>query len=69
MAKFALSHTKDVLSIAVKKPNWDLKRDLEPKLEKLAKRTRRALVEMLNEKLRSEESSGNLAEAVSKAGN
>eukprot|EP01116_Phalansterium_solitarium_P021817 TRINITY_DN6952_c0_g1_i1.p1 TRINITY_DN6952_c0_g1~~TRINITY_DN6952_c0_g1_i1.p1 ORF type:complete len:155 (+),score=36.91 TRINITY_DN6952_c0_g1_i1:80-544(+) len=44
-----------VLTIAPKKANWDLKRDLEPKLRKLETRTQRAIIEMLREKLKAEE--------------
>lgn len=36
------------LSIAPKKLNWDLKRDIEKKLEKLEIRTQRAIVEMMS---------------------
>jgi len=43
-----------VLTIAPKKANWDLKRDLEPKLRKLEARTQRALIEMMREKLKAE---------------
>ncbi|KAF6260392.1 cwf18 pre-mRNA splicing factor-domain-containing protein, partial [Scenedesmus sp. NREL 46B-D3] len=34
-------------SVAPKKANWDLKREVEPRLAKLERRTQRALVEML----------------------
>ncbi|KAL6043368.1 ATP-dependent RNA helicase [Balamuthia mandrillaris] len=47
----------DVLNLAPKKPNWDLKRDVEKKLDILEKRTQRALYEMLKEKLEKEEQS------------
>ena len=43
------------LNIIPKKINWDLKRHIEPKVEKLRKRTQRAIVEILKEKLSSEE--------------
>jgi coiled-coil domain-containing protein 12 len=36
-------------SVAPKKVNWDLKREVEPRLAKLERRTQRALVEMLLE--------------------
>jgi len=34
--------------LAPKKPNWDLKRDVEKKLEVLEKRTQRAIVKLLS---------------------
>ena len=37
------------INIAPKKPNWDLKRDLEGKLTVLNKRTRRALRTLIRE--------------------
>lgn len=37
-------------AVAPKKPAWDLKRDIAPKLAKLEKRTRRAIVELVREK-------------------
>ena len=43
------------LNIVPKKINWDLKRHIEPKIEKLRKRTQRAIVEILKEKLSKEE--------------
>ena len=39
------------LDIAPKKPNWDLKRDITKKLEKLERRTQQALVEMIREQV------------------
>eukprot|EP00243_Klebsormidium_subtile_P003261 TRINITY_DN16550_c0_g1_i1.p1 TRINITY_DN16550_c0_g1~~TRINITY_DN16550_c0_g1_i1.p1 ORF type:complete len:140 (-),score=36.00 TRINITY_DN16550_c0_g1_i1:207-626(-) len=36
-------------SIAPKKPNWDLRRDVAKKLDKLERRTQRAMVELLQE--------------------
>lgn len=39
--------------MAPKKANWDLKRDLEPRLAKLERRTQRALLQMLQEEERS----------------
>jgi coiled-coil domain-containing protein 12 len=32
-----------------KKANWDLRRDVEKKMEKLEKRTQRAMVELMRE--------------------
>jgi coiled-coil domain-containing protein 12 len=48
--------TADVEQSAPKKINWDLKRDIAPKLEKLEKRTQRAIIVMLKERLESEAS-------------
>ena len=44
----------DLTAVAPKKINWDLKRDIQPKLDKLEKRTQRAIVEMLRERLEKE---------------
>lgn len=41
-------------SMVPKKVNWDLKRDLETKLAKLERRTQRAIVELLKERLERE---------------
>eukprot|EP00026_Physarum_polycephalum_P020524 Phypoly_transcript_23157.p1 GENE.Phypoly_transcript_23157~~Phypoly_transcript_23157.p1 ORF type:complete len:183 (-),score=48.30 Phypoly_transcript_23157:40-543(-) len=55
----------NVISLAPKKPNWDLKRDAAKKLEKLERRTQRAIYELLKEKLESEgQGADNLAAAV-----
>ena len=40
--------------MAPKKINWDLKRDIESKLAKLERRTQRAIVELLKERLAKE---------------
>lgn len=39
------------LDIAVKKPNWDLKRDIAKKLDKLERRTQAAIMEVIKEKV------------------
>lgn len=36
-----------LLSVAPKKPNWDLRRDVEPKLAKLERRTQRAMIQIM----------------------
>ena len=42
--------TQNVLAnVMPKKANWDLKRDVEKKMEKLEKRTQRAMVELMRE--------------------
>ena len=38
-----------LLSVQPKKANWDLRRDVERKLEKLEKRTQRALAELMRQ--------------------
>lgn len=40
-----------VAALAPKKINWDLKRDVQPKLDKLERRTQRAIVQLLQERL------------------
>lgn len=41
---------QDLLAtIAPKKPNWDLRRDVEKKLARLERRTHRALVQLVQE--------------------
>eukprot|EP00164_Ancoracysta_twista_P006730 GFYU01009430.1.p2 GENE.GFYU01009430.1~~GFYU01009430.1.p2 ORF type:complete len:128 (-),score=52.26 GFYU01009430.1:521-904(-) len=45
------------LNLAPKKPNWDLKRDVEKKLDKLTKMTQRAIRDIMKAKMQDEESS------------
>lgn len=42
-------------SLAPRKPDWDLKRDASKKLERLEKRTQRAIAELIRERLKSEQ--------------
>ena len=51
---------QDFTNLAPKKPDWDLKRDIGPKLEKLEKRTQKAIAELIRERLKEED----LAKAV-----
>ena len=44
----------DLNTLAPRKANWDLKRDVEKKLSKLERRTKRAMAELIREKLKSE---------------
>mmetsp|Transcript_9066 Transcript_9066/g.27140 ORF Transcript_9066/g.27140 Transcript_9066/m.27140 type:complete len:142 (-) Transcript_9066:34-459(-) len=44
----------DVPAIVPRDPNWDLKRDIEPKLAILQKRTQRAIVDILRARLKAE---------------
>ena len=50
----------DFISLAPRKPDWDLKRDVAPKLEKLERRTQKAIAELIRERLKEED----LANAV-----
>ena len=52
---------QDFTNLAPKKPDWDLKRAIAPKLEKLEKRTQKAIAELIRERLKKED----LANAVS----
>ncbi|XP_025063160.1 coiled-coil domain-containing protein 12 [Alligator sinensis] len=55
----------DLANLAPRKPDWDLKRDVAKKLEKLEKRTQRAIAELIRERLRGQED--DLALAVGSA--
>ena len=52
-ATHATNHTNDVsvISMVPRKSNWDLKRDIDQKLQKLERRTQIAIVRMLKERL------------------
>jgi len=50
----------DFTNLAPRKPDWDLKRDIAPKLEKLERRTQKAIAELIRERLKEED----LANAV-----
>lgn len=55
----------DLTNLAPRKLDWDLKRDVTKKLEKLEKRTQRAIAELIRERLKGQEE--NLATAVESA--
>uniref|UniRef100_A0A8C5SCT5 Coiled-coil domain containing 12 n=1 Tax=Laticauda laticaudata TaxID=8630 RepID=A0A8C5SCT5_LATLA len=55
----------DLANLAPRKPDWDLKRDVAKKLEKLEKRTQRAIAELIRERLKGQEEE--LASAVDSA--
>ena len=40
---------QDLLSVAPKKANWDLRRDVQPKLDKLERRTQRAMIQLMQQ--------------------
>ena len=42
----------DLFNLAPRKPEWDLKRDIKSKLERLDRRTKRAIAEMIRERLK-----------------
>ncbi|XP_018320570.1 coiled-coil domain-containing protein 12-like [Agrilus planipennis] len=42
----------DITSLAPRKPDWDLKRDVAKKLEKLERRTQKAIAELIRERLK-----------------
>lgn len=42
----------DLINLAPRKPDWDLKRDVAKKLEKLERRTQRAIAELIRERLK-----------------
>ncbi|KAF7669435.1 hypothetical protein LDENG_00186240 [Lucifuga dentata] len=56
----------DLASLAPRKPDWDLKRDVAKKLEKLERRTQRAIAELIRDRLRGSEEE--LAGAVGAVG-
>nr|XP_022343655.1 coiled-coil domain-containing protein 12-like [Crassostrea virginica] len=55
----------DLINLAPRKPDWDLKRDVAKKLEKLERRTQRAIAELIRERLQA--SNEDLALAVNAA--
>jgi len=60
-----LIELQDLTTLAPRKPDWDLKRDVAQKLNKLERRTRRAIAELIRDRLR--EGQSNLADAVAMA--
>jgi coiled-coil domain-containing protein 12 len=52
--KEAPASRQDLVDVAPKKPNWDLKRDVQKKLDKLERKTQRAIIELLKERLERE---------------
>lgn len=63
---FFFSNYKDLFNLAPKKPNWDLKRDVEKKLEKLDRKTQRAIYEIIRQRLEGDQDA-TLAEKVANA--
>jgi len=44
----------DLFKLAPRKPDWDLKRDIQKKLDKLEKRTQHAIAEIIRKRLKEE---------------
>ncbi|XP_002132159.1 coiled-coil domain-containing protein 12 [Ciona intestinalis] len=42
----------DILKLAPRKPDWDLKRDIQSKLDRLERKTQRAIAEIIRERLK-----------------
>ena len=55
----------DLIQLAPKKPDWDLKRAIQPRLDRLNKKTERAIAELIRERLKG---SADLAAQVAAAG-
>ncbi|EEB10425.1 coiled-coil domain-containing protein, putative [Pediculus humanus corporis] len=54
----------DISNLAPQKPDWDLKRDISKKLEKLERRTHKAIAELIRERLKNEVKTLDLATSV-----
>lgn len=54
----------DLTTLAPRKPDWDLKRDIAKKLEKLEKRTQKAIVDLIRERLTPEDDLASAVNAV-----
>ncbi|KAL1922274.1 uncharacterized protein VTP21DRAFT_9813 [Calcarisporiella thermophila] len=55
----------DIFNLAPRKPNWDLKRDVDKKLKRLEKKTQNSIAELIRRRLQQETGEQtNLADAV-----
>lgn len=54
-AELSAINQEDELNIVPKKLNWDLKSQIASKIERLERRTQRAIVELLREKMAKED--------------
>lgn len=54
----------DVSSLAPRKPDWDLKRDVAKKLAKLERQTQKAIAELIRERLKERTQTEDLAAIV-----
>lgn len=52
----------DIVNLAPRKPDWDLKRDVAKKLDKLEKRTQKAIAELIRDRLKLDQE--NILQAV-----
>lgn len=63
----------DIANLAPRKPDWDLKRDVSKKLEKLERRTQKAIAELIRDRLKAGQDDilqvVNVASAAITAGN
>jgi coiled-coil domain-containing protein 12 len=58
---------QELTNLAPRKPDWDLKRDIAPKLQKLERRTQRAIAELILERLQNNQDDLAAAVQLSKA--
>lgn len=58
LQKHLEAHGSEQLNVAPRKQNWDLKRDVAKKMERLNRLTQKAVVELLREKLAREAEEG-----------
>lgn len=54
ISTLSLLFPKDLFNLAPKKPNWDLKRDLEKKMDRLEKSTIIAIAQLIRLRLKAE---------------
>jgi coiled-coil domain-containing protein 12 len=54
----------DITNLAPRKPDWDLKRDVAKKLQRLERRTQKAIAELIRERLKDEQENINILQAV-----
>ncbi|XP_073823211.1 coiled-coil domain-containing protein 12-like [Musca autumnalis] len=57
----------DIDNLAPRKPDWDLKRDVAKKLERLDRRTQKAIAELIRERLKSNQDGQDIFQAVNVA--
>lgn len=57
----------DITNLAPRKSDWDLKRDVSKKLERLERRTQKAIAELIRERLKKNQQGNDIFQAVSVA--
>lgn len=57
----------DIGNLAPRKPDWDLKRDVAKKLERLDRRTQKTIAELIRERLKNNQEEHNILQAVNVA--